>query len=373
MRQPWKHVIEVARRIKVSGTEISIVSSGSHDSTGEEILGVRVRRAKKPHLFFDTDSLFRAIKDEKADVINWHCSDIWSSVYFWRLRKKIKTNVVWTLHSGILSPEDLRCLSITDYVQLYKFWNNIFNASLPKSLIRKWATLPFLRHTITLSKRTALRLETYGLDRNAITSISSGVDTGIFKPSVDSNNMQDLNILYYGPLSSFRGTDVLFSAFKTIRKKLRSAHMTLLARGENERRSWRRRTEEESRHVKIITGVLGQDELIRHLNIASLVVLPFKFWPQVECPLTLLEPMSMSKPTVSTAVGAIPEIVSNGETGFLVPAKDSMQLAKSIIGLLANEPLCERIGRNARARIERFHDWDIIAKRTLEVLYNASD
>lgn len=69
-------------------------------------------------------------------------------------------------------------------------------------------------------------------------------------------------------------------------------------------------------------------------------------------PLSLLEAMGAGKPVVATAVGGIPEVVVEGETGFLVPPKDSGALAERIRLLLTRAELAERLGRRARARVE---------------------
>jgi len=364
--QPWKHVIEIARRIKDLGIQAKVISdklNGARED--EEILGVPVQRVEKKGLFFDIESLSQAINQEDADVVNWHCSDVWSSVYFWRLRKKVKANIVWTLHSGILSIDDLKNLNASDYLHLYKFWNNILNAIAPKFFVKKWISTPLLSHVITLSRRTAQKLKNYGLNEEKVTTIPSGVDVNLFKPS--GNTTEDFTVLYFGPLSSFRGVGVLLSAFKLVRRSISSARLILLARESNGKRLWFKKAQSLV-NVEIITGILDQKELIGHLNSASVVVLPFKFWPQVECPLTVLEAMAMGKAVVTTSIGAIPEIVRNWENGVLVPSKNSKELAKVVVKLLNKPCQREEMGRKARVYVERFHDWNKIVKDTLDIL-----
>jgi len=364
--QPWKHVIEIARRIKDLGIQTKIISDKLNGvREGEEILGVPVQRVEKKGLFFDIKSLSQAINQEDADVINWHCSDVWSSVYFWRLRKKVNARIVWTLHSGILSSDDLKNLNASDYLHLYKFWNNILNAVAPKFFVKKWVSIPLLSHVITLSRRTAQKLKNYGLNEEDVTPIPSGVDVSTFKPL--GYAAEAYTIFYFGPLSSFRGVDVLLSAFKLVRKSLPSARLILLARG-SDGKSFCFKKAKSLANLEIITGMLDQRELIRHLNRASVVVLPFKFWPQVECPLTVLEAMAMEKAVVTTSIGAIPEIVRNWENGILIRSKNSRELAEVVIKLLNDPSQREEIGRNARVYVERFHDWNKIVKDTLDVL-----
>jgi glycosyltransferase involved in cell wall biosynthesis len=70
---------------------------------------------------------------------------------------------------------------------------------------------------------------------------------------------------------------------------------------------------------------------------------------------SLVDAMAASKAAVATAVGGVPEVLDDGETGFLVPPRDHDALADRIIYLLKNEAMRARMGEAAlrRAR-ERF-------------------
>jgi glycosyltransferase involved in cell wall biosynthesis len=69
-------------------------------------------------------------------------------------------------------------------------------------------------------------------------------------------------------------------------------------------------------------------------------------------PITLLEAQALGKPVISTNVGAIPEIVLNGETGILVDPYDVEGLAKAIKQLMINKEKRREMGENARKWIE---------------------
>lgn len=64
--------------------------------------------------------------------------------------------------------------------------------------------------------------------------------------------------------------------------------------------------------------------------------------------LTALEAAALGKPVIASRVGAIPEIISDGETGFLVPPADSAALAKAMIRLLQNPRAGRRLGAAGR-------------------------
>ena len=64
-------------------------------------------------------------------------------------------------------------------------------------------------------------------------------------------------------------------------------------------------------------------------------------------PNTVLEALACGTPVVATAVGGIPEQVTDNATGFLVPPGNAIRMAEAIISLLTDEALRTRLGGNA--------------------------
>jgi glycosyltransferase involved in cell wall biosynthesis len=65
------------------------------------------------------------------------------------------------------------------------------------------------------------------------------------------------------------------------------------------------------------------------------------------------EAMSCGRPLVASAVGGLREIVQDGETGFLVPVRDTRELADAIVRVLADPVAARRMGSAGRARFEQ--------------------
>ena len=84
--------------------------------------------------------------------------------------------------------------------------------------------------------------------------------------------------------------------------------------------------------------------------------------------MSLLEAMAMGKPVVATRVGGNPEIIAEGATGVLVPPRDALALVKAVRRLLDDPAVAERMGRAARARVEREFDVRGMVRR-MEDLY----
>jgi glycosyltransferase involved in cell wall biosynthesis len=73
-------------------------------------------------------------------------------------------------------------------------------------------------------------------------------------------------------------------------------------------------------------------------------------------PMAVLEAMSFGLPVVVTPVGGLPDVVQEGENGYLVPCGDIPALAKALLRLLENPDLCRRMGDAASKMVqERFN------------------
>lgn len=82
---------------------------------------------------------------------------------------------------------------------------------------------------------------------------------------------------------------------------------------------------------------------------------------------SLLDAMASGKPVVATAAGGIPEVVVDGETGFLVPPRDHEAMANSLVTLLKDEQLRQRMGRAGLVRARRKFSADRMVQQTLRV------
>ncbi|MDI6759285.1 MAG: glycosyltransferase family 4 protein [Candidatus Brocadiaceae bacterium] len=85
-------------------------------------------------------------------------------------------------------------------------------------------------------------------------------------------------------------------------------------------------------------------------------------------PFSLLEAMAVGKPIIATAVGGIPEIIKNYETGILIKPADPYSMAEAILKVFHNRALREELARNAKERVKHFSLRDSVQK--LDNLYD---
>ena len=127
-----------------------------------------------------------------------------------------------------------------------------------------------------------------------------------------------------------------------------------------------------------IREMLPRPIAVQVLSHATVFVCPSIYEP---FGLVNVEAMACGAPVVASAVGGIPEIVVEGETGHLVafepgddafgspadPAGFARDLARRINALLADPDAARRMGAAGRARVEAEFAWPAIARRTVEL------
>jgi glycosyltransferase involved in cell wall biosynthesis len=91
------------------------------------------------------------------------------------------------------------------------------------------------------------------------------------------------------------------------------------------------------------TGMV-EDPFGEGVFAAADVVCQFSRWEEV-FGWMIAEAMAHGKPVVATRVGGIPELITNGESGFLVERGDTSEMSKHILTLLADPELRVRMGQ----------------------------
>ncbi len=85
-------------------------------------------------------------------------------------------------------------------------------------------------------------------------------------------------------------------------------------------------------------------------------------------PLVILEAMSHGLPVVTTYEGAIPDMVRDGENGFLVPVRDTAALGACLVKLINEPGLRVKMGKTGRGRYEREFTQSVFERGFLEIL-----
>jgi glycosyltransferase involved in cell wall biosynthesis len=190
----------------------------------------------------------------------------------------------------------------------------------------------------------------YGIAKEKVVTIYNGVNLKEL-PSVekDCNNR---TILFVGIEFERKGGPTLVRAFKEVKKEIKDAKMVIIGS----------KPPINDKDI-IVKGYISRNELLQLYKDASVFAMPSICEP---FGIAFLEAMAYKTPCIGSTADAMPEIIEDGGTGFLVSPNDYKQLADKLILLLENEHLMKRMGEEGRKRVEKHFTWDLVVDRMTE-------
>jgi len=175
---------------------------------------------------------------------------------------------------------------------------------------------------------------------NNIKTIYCGIDTGLFKPVVfeDSQYQDKIKLLFVGNLTKRKGADLLPQIVSKLDKRFILFYTTGL----------RSPKKVFSNDRMIPLERLSGSELVYWYNLCDILLLPTRL---EGFGYAVAEAMSCEKPVVTTNCSSLPEIVINGENGFLCKIDDIEDFVDKIMILADNPAMRKNIGIKNRKRI----------------------
>lgn len=221
-------------------------------------------------------------------------------------------------------------------------------------------------------------LQYYKVKEGKIRVIHNGVDVNKFQPASDKRkakeelglNPEDIAILSVGRLYARKGLFNLIESMPAVVKRFRNAKFVISGKGQsNEMKKLVAHAEKLGvRNSIIFTGYFPDKKLPKLYQAADV----FAFSTFYEnLPFAVLEALSTGLPVVTTHVGGIPEMIDNGENGFLVQPFNAKQLSDRILYLLEHPAEANEMGFLARKIILERFDWRLIVKKVLRVYEEA--
>jgi N-acetyl-alpha-D-glucosaminyl L-malate synthase BshA len=211
--------------------------------------------------------------------------------------------------------------------------------------------------------------------RDDVRVIPMGVDTDFFSTSKDRRKEQnrrggqEKTVLYAGRLIDVKGVDYLIRAFPSVLEKQSNARLLIVGSGPRKADLVSASERLGLQDEVIFQDAVSQEELVRYYSMADVFVLPSVTTDEGETEglgVVLLEAMACGVPVIGSAIGGIPDIIKDGETGLLVQQKDPGDLAEKICRVLADKELSHRLGKKGHDFVKERFSWPSIAKSYLE-------
>ena len=152
-------------------------------------------------------------------------------------------------------------------------------------------------------------------------------------------------ILTVAVLSPIKNIEILIEAFVQIHIKFPEFRLMIVGSGPSLESLKRKAKSAKLDRSVIFTGKMSQQEVKDVMKDCYVFVLPSL---SEGLPRVLLEAMALSKPVVASRVGGIPEIVKDGENGFLIEPKDVEGFSKKIKELIQFPEAARKMGESGQ-------------------------
>lgn len=168
-------------------------------------------------------------------------------------------------------------------------------------------------------------------------------------PDAPADPCMRQGVLFLGRLGARKSPDVLLHAAKALRARFPEARYVFGGDGDVDK--YRTLADElgVADFCDFVGWVTGEDKE-RLVRQSGVFCLPSR---HEGMPMSMLEMMSYGLPCVMTPVGGIPQVVRDGENGYMTPVGDADALAERLAELLASPELRARVGSAARETIAR--------------------
>ena len=269
-------------------------------------------------------------------------------------------------------------LNITDSLKVdYKKWITIASdiTSLPKTALGGRAMLNFLKKSNAfyqaLSTRAYSHLISNGFRPEQIVYIPGSVDTEKFRPLPDRRPdpaSPERHIICVSRLEYSKGIDVLLNAWERVMSNATEKrtdlkpHLYLVGKG-----MLRPKFEYIVRKLGIQGSVefLGlRKDVIEQLQKSWGFVLPSR-WEGMSN--ALLEAMACGLPCVATRVSGSEDMIADGINGLLVEPEQPAQMAQSLLLMIENADLAQRLGQEARRTAIRNYELSDVVNQCVEL------
>jgi L-malate glycosyltransferase len=221
-----------------------------------------------------------------------------------------------------------------------------------------------------LSTSFVMKNETKKYTNKEITVTPFGIDIDIFKP-MNEPGLFDSNTIVIGTIKALEkkyGIEYLIKAFHTVKKRNTDKQLKLLIVGKGSQEHFLKQLVKnlDIENDVTFTGFIDHRDVPKYHNMLDIFV-SVSIDDSESFGVAILEAGACGKPVIVSDVGGLPEVVVNGETGFVVESKNSDAIASSICKLIDDPELRVSMGNNGRKRVQELYNWNDSVKIMISV------
>lgn len=347
------HVLSLLEGLAEKGCRVLLVCfmEGNFAIEANEA-GIPVMILPRDRILGNTLWLKRYIERNGVDIV--HCHGSRANMYGALLRSRIDAPVLTTIHSD---PDlDYMGRPVAD-----RIFGRINRQSLRK-----------IDWQVCVSDELQRKMEEKGIPADHLFQICNGIDCENFSPAVTREQWyreRGLQIpadaVVFGTaarLSPVKDITTLISAFSRVVKRCPNARLLIAGEGSEAARLRNKAERLCPKDSVVFTGWLeDMPSFYQAIDVNVLSSLSEGF------PYAIPEGSLMRCATIATRVGSIPNVISDGETGFLIEPGDVSTLAERMGRLIEQPELRQRLGEALFRRIERDYSLETMVRTQLAI------
>lgn len=304
-----------------------------------------------------------ALRELQPDAVHAHNLHAYLTYESLLLAKEHTDRIILTAHDTFLvSFGRVRVngkLTLLDHIAAAGLSYSPFRNRRIRQILRESGT-----RVIAISNILTLFLHRNGIAVHA--TIHNGIDIDDPPPTAavemfrKRHGLIGPTILFGGRVSSDKGIDVLLKAFAIVHREMPSVQIAIA--GDS------KRMENSVKNTQgiVLLGHLSRADMLLAYAAAFIVTTPSIYLDPFN--LMNIEAMAAGKAVVGTTFGGTPEIVVDGETGFLVDPHNTEHFAQALITLLRDPKRAHHMGEQGRKRISECFSLEKQAKAYLALL-----
>jgi colanic acid/amylovoran biosynthesis glycosyltransferase len=203
------------------------------------------------------------------------------------------------------------------------------------------------------------RLAELGCPADRTQVLRSGIDLGRFKQRQLRNPGDVVRLISVGRLAPNKGVEVALEAVKILGNAGKNVHFRVLGAGPCESSLHEQVRELGIEAAVTFEGAVDSDRVIEALNESEILLAPTTsglHGDQEGLPNCLKEAMAIGVVAVGSEMGSIPELITDGENGFLVEQRDAPALAEAVEKIIENWGGMAQVVAEARRTVESEYD-----------------
>jgi len=347
------YVRNLSRELSRRGHDVGVICA---DGPGENPVDERIRiktLQSRGHIANTsiTPSLPIALWREDYDILHTHLPTPWSADWSGMISQLKRRPFVLTYHNDIVGEGWAGQIA------------RIYNRTALKLLLKSAD-----RIIVTRNRYLSPYLDRY---REKVIFIPLGIDPETFRPQEFAPKGDIFFLSVLDEFHRYKGLEVLFAALKIVKQKFPDVKLVVGGRGSL------------LEHYRQLAGLLGigdnvkfagfipPERLIEYYNGCRLFVLPSTDPRREGFGIVPLEAMACKRPVVVTEIMGMAGDIKDYGSGIVVGCNDVQGLASSLLSILSDDDLAERMGEMGRKLAQEKYGWHRAAER-IERVYRES-